>query len=314
MSPTTSLRIARPKLAAMAEIKAQLEGVLILQTYSAVDIGAAPVSNDNLDQLPASFGQFNLGLHVGDDPQKVHDHRCQLLAAINTHLAECDPHNASVIERLHWVNQVHGNTVMRVDSLSLDMQATDADAMVSSTPRSGLAIMTADCVPIVLYQPSSQQIAAIHAGWQGLASGVIKAAADTFEACGEIIAWIGACISQSNYEVGAEVVDKLVAGCEQHKLLPHIAPGTLKDMICRSSAGVDENSALDASDGDNHEDKYWVDLPKLATMQLAAQGIQIADSNDIPCSYAERRYYSYRRQTHEQRPATGRMALVILKV
>ena len=78
-------------------------------------------------------------------------------------------------------------------------------------------IMTADCVPIVLYQPASGKIAAIHAGWQGLACGVIQETAKRFTDAGAIHAWIGVCISQANYEVGHQVRDQLLAGCISEK-------------------------------------------------------------------------------------------------
>lgn len=314
-----------PQLQDIAYIKAQWDDVLILQTHAAIDLQsdlkdsltAADTLTPLMSQqaLPASFGAFNLGLHVGDDAAQVHGHRGQLLAAINAYLKQ---HNRPSITRLHWLNQVHGNTVLHVDSQSLSMQASSADAMVSSAAQCGLSIMTADCVPIVLYQPKSKQIAAIHAGWQGLANGIIKATADSFDKSAEIMAWIGACISQENYEVGSEVVDKLIAGCEHHHLLADIAPQVLKALI--SCPSPSQNSTSDqevadySSDNSHQADKYWVNLPKLASMQLAAQGIQVASDNKIPCSYTEPLFYSYRRQTHEHRPATGRMALVILRL
>jgi hypothetical protein len=313
-----------PNLPAIARILVQDEQVLVLQTQTALAQREEPVAAQSQSVTP-SYGSFNLGLHVGDEPQQVHQNRSQLLAAINQHLIE---QGRAPLRALHWLNQVHGNTVIDVDVGTPQMRARDADAMVSKAAHCGLAIMTADCVPIVLYQPSSGQIAAIHAGWQGLANGVIAETVKTFansptklsptdtdadtaiytdtNTGNEIRAWIGACISAANYEVGGEVVDKLLAGCAQRQGLTAAETSYLRASICQAVTKAESTDELTA--------KYWLDLPKLARLQLEAQGIQLADDNDIPCSYAEPNYYSYRQQTHERRPATGRMALVIVRL
>jgi len=298
-----------PNLLAIARILTQDEQVLVLQTQTAlVQTEALGVAQSQ--SITPSYGGFNLGLHVGDKPQQVHQNRSQLLAAINQHLIE---KGKAPLQALHWLNQVHGNTVIDVDVETPQMRARDADAMVSKAAHCGLAIMTADCVPIVLYQPSSGQIAAIHAGWQGLANGVIAETVKTFAniptdtTTGNAIrAWIGACISAANYEVGGEVVDKLLAGCAQRQGLTAAETSYLRASICQAVTKAESTDELTA--------KYWLDLPKLARLQLEAQGIQLADDSDIPCSYAEPNYYSYRQQTHERRPATGRMALVIVRL
>jgi copper oxidase (laccase) domain-containing protein len=185
-----------------------------------------------------------------------------------------------------------------------------ADAMVSKQDGTGLAIMTADCVPIVLYQPATGQIAAIHAGWQGLACGVIKATAERFSDSGVIMAWIGVCISQENYEVGSQVRDKLLEGCIANNAL------TVDDIEDFDKRYVEmANASTDKTDSANQFDarKIKIDLPKIAADQLLAAKIVVGNESSIPCSYADGRYYSYRRQTHLQQPATGRMALIITR-
>ena len=317
-------------LPSIAQVLAQDDGVLVLQTHTAFDpaifnpdIETAQVQTSTAapqQNLP-SYGGFNLGLHVGDNPEQVHQHRNQLLAAINQYLTE---QGKAPLQALYWLNQVHGNTVIPVDVERPQMRARDADAMVSKAVQCGLAIMTADCVPIVLYQPSTGQIAAIHAGWQGLANGVIAETAKTFAnrptelspadtdtntytgTGNEIWAWIGACISPANYEVGGEVVDKLMAGCAHRQGLTAAETSSLRASICKAVYKAGHTAEL--------ADKYWLDLPKLARLQLEAQGIRLKDDNDIPCSYGDPHYYSYRQQTHERRPATGRMALVIVRL
>lgn len=303
-------------LPSIAHILAQDDGVLVLQSYSDL-CDPKPRSGAQSSQWqsppPApSYGGFNLGLHVGDNPEQVHQHRSQLLAAINHHLNE---QGKAPLKKLHWLNQVHGNTVINIDQQPPAMQPCDADAMVSKHAQSGLAIMTADCVPIVLYQPLSGQIAAIHAGWQGLANGVIAETVKTFskrstDPGSEIWAWLGACISQSSYEVGADVIDKLMSGCASRQGLTKAEITKLKAAICKRADKTYNNTGQSAG----QSDKYWLDLPKLARLQLAAQGIDLANDNPIPCSYEDSRYYSYRQQTHEGRAATGRMALVIVRL
>lgn len=303
-------------LPSIAHILAQDDGVLVLQSYSVVcDPKSRSDAQSSQWQSPPpapSYGGFNLGLHVGDNPEQVHQHRSQLLAAINHHL---NGQGKAPLNQLHWLNQVHGNTVINVDQQPLTMQAYDADAMVSQHAQSGLAIMTADCVPIVLYQPLSGQIAAIHAGWQGLANGVIAETVKTFSNRSNhssygILAWLGACISQSSYEVGTDVIDKLMSGCASRQGLSESESTRLKAAICKRVDKAHNNAGQSVGPSD----KYWLDLPKLARLQLEAQGIDLANDNNIPCSYEASRYYSYRQQTHEGRTATGRMALVIVRL
>lgn len=258
----------------------------------------AQKSQQMLQTDQASYGELNLGLHVADNPARVLDNRMRLLAAINQQLAT---QQRAPIKRLHWVNQVHGKQIHDVDVSPLSMRPVDADALVSQQAELGLAIMTADCVPIVLYQPASGQIAAIHAGWQGLACGVIQTTAERFDSSGQITAWIGVSISQAHYEVGSQVRDKLLAGCIENKSL--------------SAEHLDNFAALFSTPANSTDgsDKIKLDLPKLAAYQLETLGICVSNDSDIDCSYANPRYYSYRRQTHLQQPATGRMALVIAR-
>ena len=261
-----------------------------------------------------SYGQFNLGLHVQDDPSQVLQNRAQLLGFMNDYLAE---HNSpSYIQAIYWLNQIHSNQVITIDDCLINggsLLPAAADALVSHKPHQALAIMTADCVPIVIYDPNSEQIATIHAGWQGLANGVIF---ETFKELNKrnseghtksknaksIQAWIGACISKACYEVSKEVVDKLLFGCEKF--------GMDIDMVSEQIVG-------------SHEDtnKVWLDLPKLAQLQLTQLGIETqppagnqASAPALTCSYSNPHYYSYRRKTHLGENHTGRMALLIAKL
>ena len=286
---------------------AQIDDVAVFQTaafltdvLNELDSTSQPAEQTADFQVgQANYGELNLGLHVNDDAAKVLKNRMCLLSGINeSFLASASKRFQYVpIKRLHWVSQVHGNNVHDVDATALSMTPMAADAMVSQQQGIGLAIMTADCVPIVLYQPATGQIAAIHAGWQGLACGVIKKTVNMFDSTMPIQAWIGVCISQANYEVNTDVRDKLLAGCKENQAL--------------SETQLDDFVALFSIP--SQDEKIKLDLPKLAAMQLETAGVTVINDLPVDCSYADSRYYSYRRQTHLQQPATGRMALVIAR-
>ncbi|MEJ6068208.1 polyphenol oxidase family protein [Psychrobacter sp. LFX-11D] len=305
---------------------AQLDDVAVFQTaaFSDIDYASIDISRSKINQQPhqrqqASYGELNLGLHVNDDASVVLSNRMRVLATINEQMIAQQnlPVHSVPVKALHWVNQVHGNDIHDTDATVLSMAPMAADAMVSKQDGTGLAIMTADCVPIVLYQPETGQIAAIHAGWQGLACGVIKATAERFSGSGEIMAWIGVCISQDSYEVGSQVRDKLLAGCIANNALTTDAISNFDERYVMAS-GTSELDAASTADklSDNtpvYAEKIKIDLPKIAADQLQAAGIVVCNESSIPCSYADGHYYSYRRQTHLQQPATGRMALIITR-
>lgn len=309
---------------------AQLDDVAVFQTaaFSAIDGSSTDIAGSKTAQQPherlqADYGELNLGLHVNDDASSVLNNRMHVLAAMNEQLIAQQnlPMYSVPVKALHWVNQVHGNDIHDIDATTLSMAPMAADAMVSKQDGTGLAIMTADCVPIVLYQPATGQIAAIHAGWQGLACGVIKATADRFHDSGQIMAWIGVCISQGNYEVDGNVRDKLLAGCIANNALMAeairdfdqryvIASRASESAIASTEDKLSDQAPICA---ETYAQKIKIDLPKIATDQLVAAGIIIGNETSIPCSYAGGHYYSYRRQTHLQQPATGRMALIIAR-
>lgn len=301
------------------QILAHTDEILIVQTNAGTELAT---SNDKQSGQTNSYGRFNLGLHVNDDPAQVLNNRAQLLRAINDYLAK--QNKPSTVEAIYWLSQVHSNQVICIEDSYLDnlsLVPAAADALVSAQSGQALAIMTADCVPIVIYDPSSRQVAAIHAGWQGLANGVV------FETYNELMnlnspsadslspnlddakplqAWIGACISQACYEVSSEVVDKLLFGCEKMGM-----------------SAEEVRSQIVAE----HEDpnKAWLDLPKLAQLQLNQLGIQVEKPSSLfddeskaspalACSYESSEYYSYRRKTHLGEGNTGRMALLVVKL
>lgn len=328
----------------------QTNDVAVFQTFAVAD-EASIVSHNSIDNHidadiakqqmqqvgQASYGALNLGLHVNDDATKVLDNRMRLLAAFNRQLTSESSQSKSQasVHSLHWVNQVHGDQVYDVDATTLSMAPMSADAIVSEQRGRGLAIMTADCVPIVLYQPATGKIAAIHAGWQGLACGVIKKTVERFIESGDIQAWIGVCISQASYEVGRPVLDKLYQGCTDNQSLitsdrhdfehryvtrSDDTAATYDDKSLHTANGQkqsDQSGQFDKSHSQQtaiaQTDKVRLNLPRLAADQLSHAGVTVDNELAIDCSYADSRYYSYRRQTHLQQPATGRMALVIVR-
>ena len=270
---------------------------LVVQTHAGEALNQVDKKN------PANFGAFNLGMHVGDDPIKVLRNRQKLLLAINEYLQKnASSKSVQPITVIHWLNQVHGNRVVNLDDEPLGLTPHDADAMISTSPQTALAIMTADCVPIGIMNDQTGQMASIHAGWQGVANGVIGKTCEALQnvnnSADSYQAVIGACISQSRYEVSKEVADKVLAGCK------HMVLDT--DKLRQTAIGGHEDS-----------NKAWLDLPAIATAQLEHFGIQVINSeqcsyqNHTPQNYS---YYSHRRMTHEGQASTGRMALVVVRL
>lgn len=132
------------------------------------------------------YASLNLGGHVGDDPEHVAENRKRLRA----HLPS-DP---------KWLNQVHGTTVVNLD----DPETFDADGAFTRTEGVVCAVLTADCLPVLL--AGKHCVGALHAGWRGLASGIVE---ETVLAMGEapLIAYLGPAIGQDAFEVGEEVCD-----------------------------------------------------------------------------------------------------------
>ena len=209
----------------------------------------------------------NVGLHVGDNASHVLANRAGLPES----------------DRLIWLNQVHGNTVVELDAtlLSLEAGAIDADASFSRTPDVACAIMTADCIPVLFTNKAGTEVAAVHAGWQGLEGQIIAETVKRLHASSQdLLAWIGPAISQACYEVP----DSLASRFAQYD-----------DVI--KPAGVAGKSLLD--------------LAGIAAKQLAACGVEHVVNSGL-CTYRdETRFFSHRRATHQHHQTTGRMVSVI---
>jgi YfiH family protein len=211
------------------------------------------------------YQAFNLGLHVGDCPEQVNENRRYLQSLL--------PINAQI----QWLNQVHGNEVVELSTIS--SEPITADAVITREKNICLAIMTADCLPILLASKSGDEVAAIHGGWRPLSANIIQnTMAKMKTPVKDLYAWLGPCISKSVFEVGSEVKAQFVEQCESFK------------------------SAFIATS----EGKYLADLHKIAEIQLNVSGIKQISAL-AECTYSNTdKYYSYRKNA-----VTGRMATLI---
>ncbi len=210
---------------------------------------------------------FNLGDHVGDDPAWV---------AANRRRAE-----AMAGRPIQWLRQVHGAVVHR--SGGTPVTAPTADAQVAAEGTLALAILVADCLPVLLSDEHGQVIAAAHAGWRGLAAGVLEATVAAMRSerpQAHLQAWFGPCIGRDRFEVGDEV----------------------------RSAFVDHNrQAEQAFRPGLQRGKWWADLPALARQRLVACGAVDVPSEEPPCTVSlADQFWSYRREGQ-----CGRMAALI---
>lgn len=144
-----------------------------------------------------AYAGFNLGDRCGDEPAAVAANRLALVDLLGLPAAP------------RWLRQVHGVEV--ATSGMDDGEPPEADAAFADTPGSVLAVLTADCLPIVFASRDGRAIAVAHAGWRGLAAGVLEATLVHFPcAAGDVVAWIGPAIGAASYEVGIEVHDAFV--------------------------------------------------------------------------------------------------------
>lgn len=147
------------------------------------------------------FDSFNLGARCGDAPAAVMENRARLSSALQLPSAP------------RWLRQVHGIGVAVEPRVATgDSDAPEADASVTRTPGTVLAILTADCLPVVLAARDGSEIAAAHAGWRGLADGVLEATVAAMAAPAHgVLAWLGPAAGPQAYEVGEEVFDAFVS-------------------------------------------------------------------------------------------------------
>lgn len=209
------------------------------------------------------YDALNLAKHVADADQSVMQNRDFLRRQLAL------PHEPK------WLDQVHGVRV--VDAAAAKIEES-ADGAYASQPGQVCVVMTADCLPVLLCRADGSAVAAVHAGWRGLASGILQAGIEQLPGQGEVLAWLGPAIGPSAFEVGAEVRDQFVA--QQ----PHYA------------------QAFQPVDAQH----YLADLYALARMVLVRRGVQRIYGGQWCTVNQPDLFFSYRRDG-----ATGRMASLI---
>jgi YfiH family protein len=218
------------------------------------------------------WDSFNLAQHVGDNVTNVDSNRKLLRACLPAEPV--------------WLNQVHGTLCVDADQVGVDNTADAAYAF-----RAGVvcAVMTADCLPVLLCRADGSAVAAVHAGWRGLSAGVIEATVSALNLSGELVrnadrpgielmAWLGPAIGPAAFEVGDEVRAEFIAHDET--AAQAFRPGT--------------------------GGKWWCDIYQLARQRLWACDVRRITSADFCTVSDSRRFFSYRRDG-----VTGRMASLI---
>jgi hypothetical protein len=207
------------------------------------------------------FDSFNLGDHVDDDPAAVAANRQRLESLLG-----CQP---------AWLSQIHSAVAVAADP----QQLPQADASWTDQPGTACAVLTADCLPVLFCDRAGSRVAAAHAGWRGLAGGVLE---ETIRALDvpptELLAWLGPAIGPDAFEVGPEVREAFVA---QH---PQAA------RAFRPSARTG---------------RFMADIYQLARLRLAELGIHAVHGGGF-CTVSDPRFYSYRRAAR-----TGRFASLV---
>lgn len=209
----------------------------------------------------APFDTFNLAEHVDDDPDAVARNRRRLEQRLG-----CRP---------AWLSQVHSTLAIPADPQRLQV----ADASWSATTGIACVVLTADCLPVLFCDRAGSRVAAAHAGWRGLAGGMLENTVRALDVPGgELLAWLGPAIGPAAFEVGAEVREAFVA----------VHPQAAAAFRPSANAG-----------------RFMGDLYQLARIRLAACGVTAIYGGGF-CTFSDPRFYSYRRTAR-----TGRFASLV---
>ncbi|MBF8680629.1 peptidoglycan editing factor PgeF [Pseudomonas fulva] len=207
------------------------------------------------------FDTFNLGDHVGDDPAAVAQNRLRLSGEFDIQPA--------------WLKQVHGLAVADADP----SRVVEADASWTDRPGIACTVMTADCLPVLFCDQAGTQVAAAHAGWRGLAGGVLEATLDRLDVPpAQVLVWLGPAIGPQAFEVGLEVRDAFTA----------VHPEAARAFVDGERPG-----------------KLMADIYALARIRLAARGVTAVYGGGL-CTVSDERFFSYRRT-----PQGGRFASLV---
>ncbi|KPQ01837.1 peptidoglycan editing factor PgeF [Marinobacter sp. HL-58] len=213
----------------------------------------------------APWDTLNLGTHVGDSQQAVEQNRAILYEQLGLG-AGC----------FGWLNQVHGTDVVELPATG----QVRADASVTSRAGDVCVVMTADCLPVLFCDASGSRVAAAHAGWRGLADGVLESTVARFGNPASLLAWLGPAIGPDRFEVGPEVREVFLTN-------DPLAASAFVPSPCR-------------------EGHYLADIYTLARQRLAAAGVLQVYGGGFCTVTDQERFFSYRRDGQ-----TGRMASLI---
>ena len=217
------------------------------------------------------YGSLNGGLGSDDDPAHVAENRRRMADEMGV-----TPENFLSV----W--QVHSPDALTVSGPWQGTARPRADAMVTRTEGLAIGVTSADCGPILLVDPNARVIGAAHAGWKGALTGIVESTVAAMEKLGAdragIVAAIGPLIRQHSYEVGAEFVERFIEADAENA--PFFIP----------------------SDRDGHA---MFDLAGFIRMRLENAGVLMIDDIGVD-TYADERFYSYRRSVHRKEPDYGR--------
>ena len=228
------------------------------------------------EQAHEVAGGLNLGPHTGDEPVHVAENRARLLALADVRAA--------------WLEQVHGDAVVQADEVPRDGPPVRADASVTASPGVACVVMVADCLPVLLCDGDGPAVGAAHAGWRGLASGIVeKTAMRVAGLAGRptdtLHAYLGPAIGPRAFEVGEDVKAAFLAAAE-----PDERDATARAFVPREDA----------------PGKHRADLYALARARLGRLGVTRITGGRF-CTVTDRQlFFSYRRDR-----VTGRMAALV---
>jgi YfiH family protein len=209
------------------------------------------------------YASLNLGNHVGDAIEHVSANRACLAEALGLGAPPL------------WLRQVHGTRVVRVEH---GAEGAEADGSMATEPGQVCAVLTADCLPILLCDRAGTRVAALHAGWRGLAAGIVEAGVRAMGPGAELLAWLGPGIGQAAYEVGDEVREVF----------------------------VDADRGAAAAFAPSPRGRWMADMYALARARLCATGITAVYGGEYCTASQADLFFSYRRDG-----TTGRMASLI---
>ncbi|MCH9743411.1 MAG: peptidoglycan editing factor PgeF [Gammaproteobacteria bacterium] len=212
----------------------------------------------------APYDSLNLATHVGDDIDAVNENRKRLRQTFK------------LPQHIQWLTQVHGERAIEIDK---ETENFEADACFTQAYQTVCAVLTADCLPILLCNDSGSEVAAIHAGWKSLMAGVVETTIKSLNSPGSrLYAWLGPAIGPEAFEINDEI---------------------RLDFIQKNE---DNGSAFEQRDG-----AWFADIQQLGRIALKSQNVSQIFTSDHCTVQEEALFYSYRRDGEN----TGRMASFI---